>query len=526
MGFRFGDVEGMRRDVDVDEGSDPTATRSRQPRRLAPIRSTSPAIVACWPCTPELGILGASSRLDVRTIPILGLLLLLGASSCGVAKGVAETPGRLVGVFSPDAKPEQRAAELELVRSDVMRYADRIVTQIDAAAVVFAVRAGTPEAHERSLQWRLDTAETAYQTATQPLPFSALADLVAMCVYEKRLHQAHWKQKFGDADAVMVDVWNSLVDQGLDTVKRRLPEDLSQTLQKVVDSWETDTHDVEQLLQSGPPRFEDLVAKETSGEDSTSLFGVLGLNPMDSLEPATQEIARSRELAERAVYVAQRTPKLLTWRAELLVLRVSQQPNVEGVLEDVNRVTKSVEEATTSLPEKLRVEGDLLIQRVSTELAAQRSGLLEDLETTSATTQALLVSSEKTLDAATRLANALESMSNAADPVIARFTTPNAGDEPPPSPTEPPGKPFDPDDYTRLAAQLTDMVRELNVTADRIDKTMPIAQQNLDAAVARADQSVDRALDAVLRVALIVIGAIVVAALILRFVPKPQRAKS
>ena len=44
----------------------------------------------------------------------------------------------------------------------------------------------------------------------------------------------------------------------------------------------------------------------TAGASTGSLLGLLGLDPLDSLEPAAREVARTRELAERAVFLAQR----------------------------------------------------------------------------------------------------------------------------------------------------------------------------------------------------------------------------
>jgi hypothetical protein len=136
----------------------------------------------------------------------------------------------------------------------------------------------------------------------------------------------------------------------------------------------------------------------------------------------------------------------------------------------------------------------------------------------------LLTSSEKTLDAATRLAQALEATAHSVDPVIARFTTP-PDTAPPPSEPESPGKPFDPAEYTALAAQLTSMIQELNAAADRVDKLMPVAQSNLDEVATRADLSVASAIHEALRFVLITIAAVVAAVVLLRFVPR-RRAGS
>jgi len=446
--------------------------------------------------------------------------VVLMATSCSIFQSVAEAPGRLLGILAPS--PDGKSTiDLEVVRNEGLRFADRMVSRIDIATRIFANRLDTPEAAERALSWRLSTADRAYQTAAQSRPIAALSDLLALCIYERSVHRLYWSKRYGEeADEPMLAVWNSLVEEGIETVNRLLSKDLSQAVGRVIARWDETATDSEQLQRAGPPRFEDLVSKDLDPKETVTIFGALGLDPLDSIEPAAREIARTRELGERAVYLAQRAPRTLAWRAELLALQLTQQADIHAVVESVERTSKafeSVSETVAALPEQLRIEGQALVQDISKAAAEQRAGLAADLERTAPSTQALLTTAEKTLDAGTRTAQAVESMAHAFRGSTAEGEGQGLKDE------SSPGKPFDPVEYTALAAQTTLVLEQLNTAVARLDTSLPVVQRTMDDAASRVDQSVDRALNSLLKVVLMTIAAVVVAIVVLRFVPSRRR---
>lgn len=446
--------------------------------------------------------------------------LVLATTSCGIFRGVAEAPGRLFGVLAPgpDGKP---TIDLEIVRNEGLRFADRMVSRIDTATHIFAARSDAPEADERGLSWRLNTADRAYQTAAQSRPIAALMDLLAICAYERTVHELYWSTKYGESDEPMIAVWSSLRDEGLETVNRLLSKELNQSVVRVLARWEESATDPEQLQRAGPPRFEDLVPKDLSPEETVTLFGALGLDPLDGIEPAAREIARSRELGERAVYLAQRAPRALAWRAELLALQLAKQTDVQTVLASVERTSKAFESASETvkaLPEQLRIEGQALIHDLAKEAAVQRAGLAADVQRTAPSAQALLTTTEKTLDAGSRLAQSVESMANAF-----RDPRPDSATEDSEEESAPPSKPFDPNEYTALAQQTTRALVEFNTAVQQLSTNLPAARSGIDEAATRLEGSVDHALSAATKFVLITIGAIVAAIVVLRFVPSRRR---
>lgn len=420
-------------------------------------------------------------------------LLLFVAPACKLVQGVAEAPGKVVGAVTGGAESAP-AIDLDDVRSMSMRFADRIVSQVDAATFLYTANDPSPEAIERALMWRIGAAERAFETAAHSHPVAALVDLVALCSYGKKLHEAYWTQSLGESDRPMIEVWTALEGQGLEIVARHLSKEHVQGLSHVLALWSQGADDPHELLRSGAPSFEDLAAGTTDETSTASLLGILGLDPLDSLEPAAREVARSRELAERAVFLAQRLPRTLAWRMEFLSIRTARQPAVKSVIEDLERTSKAAESLAATaetLPEKLRVESDAVLQRFSTELSTQRAGIVTDLEKSTASTQALLGELQKTLEAGTRLSQSLESTTQAVDTMLTNASAP----EPPSAAVrepEPPGKPFDPVEYTRLATELTGALRELNSAATNLDRSLPAVQKTVDEAATRVDRSIER----------------------------------
>jgi hypothetical protein len=433
--------------------------------------------------------------------------------ACGAVRTAAEMPGRVVTGVSG----APRGVDLERVRNLALRHADRIVLQIDAATLLFTEGHPTPEAYERALVWRINAAEQAYQIAARPRPIAALADLVAFCAWQRRVHQSYWGGLWDD-DTTMADTWAGLEREGLDLLDQCLPEKQARAMRTVIEDWTAmEVADPSELVGHDAPRIEDLAQGDDAREGGGSLLGIIGLDPLDSLEPAAREVARSRELAERALFLGQRMPRTLAWRSELLTLRLGQQPTTREVVDDVDRVTRAMEEAITiagDLPTRMRAEADALLASVSAELAAQRAGIVADLERTSAPTQALLAQTEQTLDAANRLAATLDGTTRTVDAFVARVTPDDAPEEEP-EPAGPPGKPFDPVEYTALATELTKALSQLDLTITDLDRNMPAVQRVLDESAARIDRSIERAYGLALRLVMIgIVAAGVVYALV------------
>ena len=69
-------------------------------------------------------------------------------------------------------------------------------------------------------------------------------------------------------------------------------------------------------------------------------------NPLSGLDPATREIAQTRLLAERALYLGQRMPLALRGETELMSMNLVSIPEMQQLLTNTAQFTSLAERVT------------------------------------------------------------------------------------------------------------------------------------------------------------------------------------
>jgi hypothetical protein len=212
------------------------------------------------------------------------------------------------------------------------------------------------------------------------------------------------------------------------------------------------------------------------------LFQLLGLDPLANLDPAVREITQSRQLAERAIYYAQRVPNLLDMQVELLTNRVVAMPETRRVLEDASRLgglAASAGRQIDDLPALVAREREAAIRQVMDSVniqSAQMSKLANELRAA--------------LDAGTATSNSLGTTIRSADQLVARFDKP----KPPGAAAEPPGRPFDITEYTAAAAGIAHTADELQQLIAALERGAPAVAQSADRTASNLQAVIDHVL--------------------------------
>jgi hypothetical protein len=66
------------------------------------------------------------------------------------------------------------------------------------------------------------------------------------------------------------------------------------------------------------------------------------MDPLAGLDPTTRELAQTRLLAERAMFIAQRMPQIIQWQAELLTIRTAELPQVEQLVSNTTQLAAAI----------------------------------------------------------------------------------------------------------------------------------------------------------------------------------------
>lgn len=482
-------------------------------------------------------------------LSLAGLTLLL--PGCGLWNSAVEAPERMVRAVVPGG--EAPAKPTEELLPDLLRYADLIVLRCEEAAARFEEAAGTPEAEVQAARWRLESLRWTTQIATGPNSLTGALDLVVFSTMLGYLQEDYWiPAVWGEAARPMLLAHQKAAADGWLLLERYLPDVEVQQARAILVDWRAAHPQLTESSLLEFPGFGQLAASSApAGQPGPSLADRLKLDPMSGLEPARREMEMVRQFGMRALYAFQRTPRLVAAEVEFRTLALRDSPEVRQLLDEVERVTASVDSmaaTAAALPAALSAEreaalaqiGALMdgqrvelfaalsaereaaLAQVSQVLEAQRAGLLADLEQTQAPFESLLRETQGALAAGRDMSAEFTAALLALDAFVGRFDKPDAAADAPtaaPDSSAAPasGKPFDVTEYGRAAEQVGQAAAELRELVTSLETSLPEAQKLLDETVTRGERAVDHAALRFLQVGLTLIGAVVLAVLLLRW---------
>jgi hypothetical protein len=238
--------------------------------------------------------------------------------------------------------------------------------------------------------------------------------------------------------------------------------------------------------------------REVQGSGGISPLALLpslslsSFNPFGGIDQTAVAIDRTAAAAERATDVVELLPEHLQWMLEALLLEIDELRTPQALLQQIAQTTAAAEQ----MPERLASQ----LERVLTEVDARQANLQRTLGELRAAAAAL----EQTLLA---VSPASESLTGFLQTVAGPDSQPASrpADEPPPPP-------FDIKDYGATAQAVTAMLQELRTTTQELRAA--VDEPRVGAVVVRAADDVTAR---VLRTGLLLIGALAVALLAVRW---------
>jgi hypothetical protein len=363
---------------------------------------------------------------------------------------------------------EQRAQQVQLLQLKVMRYADEYVGF--ERTVIDNLQSGpiTPEQRLNTQAWKVQQAVSAYTDASGPNAVTNALDLVVLATLSRMVVDDSWVTEIYGARARQTqEAYRELEEHAWLMLQGILTADQTARLHQIIDAWRAQHPHVKAVAFVHFVDFARSVGAPEPGEEEKpgNLFALVGINPFAGLDPAVQQIAQTRQLAERSIYYIQRMPDLMTMQVELMTYRYAVLPETKTVMADVNRVSligSASERLVRTLPGMLDTQREALVK-----------DLMRTLNTESASVGTLAVQLQATLQAGTNTANAVGGALDTVHKITSQFApTPGA----PPTPPEKQGPPFDIRQYTAMLAQATLTAREINTLAQSADSMLPIVR--------------------------------------------------
>ena len=438
---------------------------------------------------------------------LLGAILFLGG---GALPAVADVSGKSkpVPTAALTSKSQPGADPVE-VQQNLLRFADEFSVRMTVGVEKLRRRTDALTPAE-ALQWKIAITTETCAIVTGP---NAVANLMDMTVFVTALRMSlaehaqlaaygeSLQPMFESCQSAEAEVWKL-------TAGVLLPNQLDE-LREALEVWHSKNPLPENVLAVRALGFATEVERASPKEKNRpgSVFGLLKLDPLAGMDPAVRELATTRLLAERALYLAQKMPQLLRWQLELLNANALASPTVQQLVTNTTQLTAAVERVT-------RV-AELLPAQVSGE----RAEILSALQSQEKGLAGLATEVRQTLGTGTELSASLNTTLTSLDALLKRL---GVGEPKPPGPPAPAGEPFRIQDYTALvtklestARQLTELITSLNQTVGPANLTRLSA--SVEPAVKVAQAGGKEVIDYAFWKGLQLVGVMLLAALVYRF---------
>jgi len=390
---------------------------------------------------------------------------------------------------------EDRAAVLQQSQVQIMRFADEYAGQVGEQTR--RLQASAPSADDRLLaqNWQLSQASSAYMIASGPNPIVSTLDMVVLATLSRMTMEDYWADDlFGARATQLKDTHQRLEREAWTLVDGVLDDEQVTQLHLMIDTWRAANPEVRAVAYTHFREFATSASPaEASERGSNSLLGLLGLDPLSSLDPAAREIAQTRQLAERAIYYAQRAPNLLDMQVQRVAYQFATMPETRDLLTATGRFSdaaESIGQLAGSIPEMVATEREAAIRQVMTSLAREQAQLRE-----------VIVQVQSALEGGTATSDSLRETIRTLDAFVGRFDTPAL-------PSATPSPPFDIRPYADAMRELGATAREMQALVNQLDRSSTGAERLASSAALGLEAVIDHAFSRLLWLVLVTVAAV------------------
>lgn len=331
-----------------------------------------------------------------RLLTVLSLLLafIAGCASSNSAAGRTSQ--------SPTTRP---LTQIE-IQSTLMGLSDELIFATADACNRVERRATGPDARVACAAKRLNTAVGAIAAATSENATVGFVDFLTLVTLLRGSMEEPWAGRtFDDEDRLLLrDAYAAVERRAWDCAGRILTPRQQDELRELIRAWRAEHPDQATVTFVSLQDFAtDLQApasgRRTSGSPLPSVLGLLGIDPMANLTPATRQIQETRLFAERMSFWAQRLPMILGWQVELTAAHLFASDPVRQVLANASQFTAATTQFSGAT-DRVATSYD----RMLGEIPGERRAAIEQLDRVATTQASALVDRTATVLTAERTA--------------------------------------------------------------------------------------------------------------------------
>jgi len=442
--------------------------------------------------------------------------------------------------FSLAAKKDKQKdyvmTEIEL-QSELMSYADRFASILAQSFEDFDALGPSPESRRFVLDDMVHAISSAFTTAAEPNPQTALLDMITIATLGRMIYEDNIRKRYGQPVDAMAKGFGELEKDIWQIAAKILSIEQQHEVRGLIVEWRRQNPD---KIIYNYFRFSDFAADRRKStlvkKDQTG-----GL--FKSVQQATQQVEETRMLAERGMYLATRLPLLTGAFSEVWMTSLLVNPDAQKTLQDFHQFSDASQRMATiaeQMPDQLMkdisklqhqtvnqvMKGinqwsektlDDVMARVAIEREAFISQFMNRLIGEQKTAlDAILMEEARVSELVAELRKAVEGGNNlllTANTLADKF---NIGEHS----ADPKGsKPFDIKEYQETVAEVNTLIETTNqlVGTVGLEQLLPQLVKAIDRVESEGEELVDHSFRQGIFLILIAMGAYVVARLIYNF---------
>ena len=293
------------------------------------------------------------------------------------------------------------------LQATLMSYADIFSTAMGQIALSLKESELPTEVRTQVLTDLANTVVSVYTNAAVQDPFIGLLNTAVIISFGKMIYEQHWQKKYGASLDGVVKVIGKLEKEIWETVSQVLNAEQKNDLRNMILERRKENPD---LLDFAQLRFKDIASlrKESTLESKVKSGGFLA-----PVSDATKQIEETRQLAERAMFLATRLPLTAgvfmdVWLSQWLV-----NPDVKDLTTDLKKMSTSAHELTAlveKLPDQVQQIGTTTVDQVMDRIAIERQHLVRDLGAEQQRLSGLIKQFHETVNAGEALITSLDGL--------------------------------------------------------------------------------------------------------------------
>jgi hypothetical protein len=282
---------------------------------------------------------------------ILALLLGILGNGCTLIPKAVESSIHGIQSLSSAGEPKATIDPVKL-QEDLLRYADNMTSTVVRASMKVE-KDGAPISRKDLLTIWVTVVSAVVKTATGPNSLANLVNMIVLTTASRMRFEEFWLPKvYGESARPLLEgllsrekeIWLLAEDLITPPERQELLNTIDQRLQEAREQ-------VTGSSPMGPAAFastslvSEIVESRRKEADplSTSVFGLLDIDPLAGLDPTTRELAQTRLLAERAMFIGQRMPQIIQWQAEWLTIEMAELLQVEQVVSNTTQLAAAMD---------------------------------------------------------------------------------------------------------------------------------------------------------------------------------------